>query len=398
MIVFGASSPAASGQRTSTESQRQPPTGPAQEPPKAEINHSPAVVWRFRAEPKIGLSDPLVTDGLVIVGDDLGVLRALRTKDGKEVWKHEDGKRIYDAPTCDAERIYFTTSEGVVAVSRKDGRIQWNQPIKLGAGRCLVVKGMVLAGGNDGFVYAYDADTKGDVRWQTDVFTDAPPAPPGFPGERARGGFCLARPTGMASDGGMLCQNLFDQSRVVALEVSSGKLLWSYQAGGWMYGAPAVADNHVLVGSQDKFLHCLEKKTGKFVWKFKTASRIEASPVVEGSSVFFASCDGGFYRVSLAEGKQVWRFDTDADYTGRKAIYSTPILTRDTIYFTAGEGKVYALNKETGKLRWKLRASEKSQTYSSPASDGQRLFVVTRPDWDKRGESSLVAIDLKQKN
>jgi outer membrane protein assembly factor BamB len=352
------------------------------------------VAWRLRES--VGLSGPLVMGDLVVFGNDHGLIRALRTNDGTEVWKHKHGERIYDGPVCDSEHVYFNSSRGVVALSRKDGEVQWSYAVAKGAGPCLPLesKGLVFAGGMDGLVYAFAAKT-GEVKWKANVMDDAPPDPPGFSRERARGGDILARPTGLACDGETLYQSLFDQSRVVAIAADTGKTRWSYQTGGWIYGAPGISSEQILIASQDKFLHCLEKRTGKLLWKFGTARRNESAPVVEDQSVFFGSCDGGFYRVNLSDGKRIWKFETEPDYSGGRAIYSTPILSGDIVYFTAMEGHVYALDKKTGGLKWRLLAAPTSQAEHGLASDGRRLFVVTRPDWDKRGECSLVAIALK---
>jgi outer membrane protein assembly factor BamB len=364
--------------------------------PKEKEGQTQAAVIAWRFQDSVGLSGPVVVDDLVLVGNDQGLLRAFRTKDGTQVWSHKHEERIYDAPTCDSNHVYFSSARGVVAVARKDGKMQWNIPFPQGAGVCLVLeqKGLVFAGGNDGFIYALDAQN-GAIQWKTNIVDDAPPDPPDFPSRRARSAAAGARPTGVACDGETVYQSLFDQSRVVGIDALTGKMRWSYQTGGWIYGAPAVSAEHLLVASQNKLLHCVDKKTGKLLWKFATGSRNEATPVIEQQSVFFGSCDGGLYRVNLADGKRIWKFDTEPDYTGRRPIYSMPILTHDTVYLAAMEGHVYALDKKTGRLKWKLRASEFSEIEHGPATDGRHLFVVTRPDWDKRGESSLVAITLK---
>jgi outer membrane protein assembly factor BamB len=88
----------------------------------------------------------------------------------------------------------------------------------------------------------------------------------------------------------------------------------------------------------------------------------------------------------------VWKTLTDADSTGRRFIYTHPILTKDSLYFPTGEGQVYALNRESGEVRWKLRPSKSSQLYCVPATDGVRIFVTSRPDWDNKGVAGLFAI------
>src|SRR2546428_763612 len=123
---------------------------------------------------------------------------------------------------------------------------------------------MVYVGGNDGNVYAVDAKT-GKERWKSDFIADAPPDRPEYPGDKARIQNTLARPSALASDGESLFLSVFDQSRVVAINATTGKRLWSFQTGGWTGGTVVATSKHVFVGSQDGFFYCLDKKTGKQV-------------------------------------------------------------------------------------------------------------------------------------
>ncbi len=374
---------------------------PAGSAPIPKEGTTPYVKWRVEAEPVSNeMHNPLVVRDMVVVGTDRGDLCAYRCKDGKPVWKHEHGKRIFHRPCGDGDRVYFASADGLTAVAADTGKLVWRFTIDHGDGPSLALgeKGRVFLGGSDGKLYALDAKT-GELLWSTDFVADAPPDPPGFPGGSARVGGSPARPSALSSDGETLFLSVFDQSRVVAFDAATGKKVWSYQTGGWIYGEVAATATHAFVGSQDDFFYCLDKRTGKQVWKFKTQGRIESGGVVDDTSVYFASCDGGLYGLSRSDGKLRWRFEADRDVDGRRsAIYSTPVLHRGALHFAAGEGQVYAVDAGTGKLRWKLRPSERSELYCSPASDGTSYFVTTRPRGsgrDRQGESSLFAVSLK---
>ncbi|HMF11229.1 MAG TPA: PQQ-binding-like beta-propeller repeat protein, partial [Gemmataceae bacterium] len=275
--------------------------------------------------------------------------------------------------------------------------LQWGHRIEHGGGRCALVPAhnLVVAGGNDGFAHAVDTNKTAATRWQTSLLEIVPPDPPNFPGQRARLSGSLARPTGIACDDERVYISVFDQSRIVGLDARTGKLLWSFQANGWIYGDPVTSGDYVFIGSQDKHMYCLDKRSGAKVWEFATKGRIESAAAASDGSLYFGSCDGGYYRLALADGKLLWRYDSEPDAAGHRAIYSTPVLTADSVYFAAGAGHVYALDRKTGELRWKLRAERDSQTFCSPASDGARLFVVTRPHLNKAGENSLLAISQR---
>jgi FOG: WD40-like repeat len=360
----------------------------------AQETKQPVIAWTSSASsPQTSISNPLVAGDMVVVGTGDGWVQARRCEDGRVIWNHEHGKRVYGRPNCDADRIYFVSERGVTAVSRAEGAFVWNYPITHGVERCiaLAAKNLVLAGGYDGFLHALDAKT-GALRWKASLLADAPADRPGYPGHDARMSGTLARPTGLAFDEERAYQSVFDQSRLVAVELAKGKVLWSYQADGWIFGECAVGADRIFVGSQDKSLHCLDKLTGAKRWTFATKGRIESAGTLDDDSIYVASCDGCMYRLKQADGEQLWKFDTARD-ARRKAIYSNPLLTKDTVYFAAGEGTVYALDRGTGEERWSLRPAGDSETFTSPESDGRFLFVVTRPTHDNRGLASLVAIN-----
>jgi outer membrane protein assembly factor BamB len=341
--------------------------------------------------------NPLVVNDMVIVGTDRGEVRAYRCKNGEVAWAHQHGQRVFHAPCSDGERVYFTSANGVTAIAAKDGAELWNFGRASCDGPSLVLskRELVYVGGSDGKLYALNAKT-GKQSWTSDFITDAPADPPDFPGARARVGNTQARPSSLASDGETLFLSVFDQSRLVAVHASDGKRLWSFQAGGWIYGAAVTTDKHVFIGSQDKAFYCLDKQTGKQVWSFRTQSRIESGGVVDARSVYFGSCDGNLYCLNQSDGKERWRFATDANADGRKsAIYSVPILRRGGVCFAAGEGQAYSVDCESGKLNWKFRPSDGSELFCSPATDGARIFVTSRTGLKGVGAPSLAAIGFK---
>jgi outer membrane protein assembly factor BamB len=248
-------------------------TIPAAPPPKAKSLKekeptTPFVKWAAKAEfASNAPNDPIVIKGKVIVGTDVGELRAYGCEDGKLAWVHNHGKRIYHKPSSDGERLYFSSAEGLTAVDIKDGTKVWSFDVASCDGPTLALpkQGLVYVGGNDGNLYAVDGKT-GKQRWVSDFVTDAPPDRPGFPGARGRLPKTMARPSAMASDGEALFLSIFDQSRVVAIGAGTGKRLWAFQANGWVFGEAVATAKHVYFGSQDRAFYCLNKNTGKQVW------------------------------------------------------------------------------------------------------------------------------------
>jgi outer membrane protein assembly factor BamB len=119
---------------------------------------------------------------------------------------------------------------------------------------------------------------------------------------------------------------------------------------------------------------------------------VESGPAINETAVFIPSCDGHVYCLEKPTGKLRWKFATDGVKNRISSIYSAPIVTKDTVYFAASDGNVYAIASDDGKLRWKMMPSPASELYTSPATDGVRLFVTSRRRNDKRGVEAIFAI------
>lgn len=347
----------------------------------------------------IGFSEPCVLDGVVYVGDDKGVLRAFRSSDGKKLWEYAHGERIYNAPACDGTRVYVSTPKGIEAVRCKTGQPVWKKPVA-GGGEIVIWPARdpgpgkvqtLYVGSSDGMMNAFIAAT-GSRRWRESMMFDVPDDPAGFDSNRARIGETKARPRGICTDGKIVFQGIFDQSRVVAMRGAGGDTLWSFATQGWVGAAPTVSGDQVFIGSQDRKVYCVNRESGEKIWEFATRSRVSSAPAVHKDAVFASSCDGGMYCLNRKTGEQIWKFLSEPDKTGRRFIYCDPVITDDTVYFAAGVGVVYAVNITDGSLRWKLRPLPDSQIYSRIETDGKRLFVTARPDWDSKGISALIAI------
>ena len=132
---------------------------------------------------------PVVAGGVVFVGDDNGVVRALDSVDGKLKWKSYTGGAVFFPPALWEGRVYVGSADGYVyAFEAATGRPLWKFraapahrwiPVfgKLGstwpvAGGVVVDKGTVYAAAGiahyDGtHVYALDAIT-GQVKWHNE--------------------------------------------------------------------------------------------------------------------------------------------------------------------------------------------------------------------------------------
>ncbi|RPI90283.1 MAG: hypothetical protein EHM42_01625, partial [Planctomycetaceae bacterium] len=89
---------------------------------------------------------------------------------------------------------------------------------------------------------------------------------------------------------------------VLAIDWKAAKTVWTYEAKQGdvaFHSSAAVNDRFVIVGGQDKKLHCLHRDTGKLAWIFNARRQIDSSPVIVGDRVFVGSHDGKLYGLEL---------------------------------------------------------------------------------------------------
>jgi outer membrane protein assembly factor BamB len=302
--------------------------------------------------------------------------------------------RVVAAPAMANNRLFFTSSGAVTCIDRQSGKILWSreQALSYADSSPLLVGDVVFAASSDGFVYALE-QSNGSVRWKSSFISDPLEDFPGYEFRRARRRGDLARPVSSASDGTTLFQLMMDQSRVVALDCKTGDRRWAYRARGWLLAHPVVTEKYVLLGGEDFYLRCLDRMTGKQVWEFSTGSLIGAAPAVAGNLVYCAPCNGRVICLNVDTGKPYWSHRTELAFGGTRFIYCAPLVTDDAVYVAAADGGVCALDAFSGEVKWQFYVANDSEIGSfNMATDGTRIFLVTRPNKTWRKKYALYAV------
>jgi polyvinyl alcohol dehydrogenase (cytochrome) len=280
---------------------------------------------------------------------------------GTPIWG-PSGTDIWNSPTLDLKLkvIYVgtgenhsvpttSTSDGVMALDMKTGKILWTHQLMVGDawnGACdnqdhancpapsgpdydfgssviLVAlpngKRALIAGQKSGMVFALDPDNKGALLWQARV---------------ARGGTLGGVEWGMASDG-----------KVVYVPVSD-KDEKDHAPG----APPGMRDIDYTKGGG---LFALDIATGKKVWNAPpilcapdrglcTPSQLAAATVIPGV-VFSGSEDGHMRGYSTKDGEVIWDYDTEREYdtlngkgNGGSINGPGPVVVDGVVYFNSG--------------------------------------------------------------
>jgi outer membrane protein assembly factor BamB len=138
-----------------------------------------------------------------------------------------------------------------------------------------------------------------------------------------------------ASTDGQRLYSVARSGKVIALDASSGHVVWTAGVGGLGYTTPAVADGRVLAGGFDGRLRAFRATDGDELWSTWLGGRILGAPVVIGPYVFVSTLEKRTYALRASDGHIAWRLPL-----GR---YSPGIATERTYFFSLN-GRLIAVH------------------------------------------------------
>jgi glucose dehydrogenase len=83
-------------------------------------------------------------------------------------------------------------------------------------------------------------------------------------------------------------------------------LVWRFKAAGEVKSSPAIVDGRVYFGSSDKHVYALDVQTGKQVWSAILDDMVEASPIVVENVVYIGTLAGTLYALGAGSGSSLW--------------------------------------------------------------------------------------------
>ncbi|MFN8224351.1 MAG: PQQ-binding-like beta-propeller repeat protein [Gaiellales bacterium] len=159
---------------------------------------------------------------------------------------------------------------------------------------------------------------------------------------------------------------------VVAYEAESGQTRWRYRFGP-SESSPLVVGNRVIVGDWRGDVVALELHSGRKLWSFHTGGRVKGAVAASGNRAFVGAYDGRVYALNLATGALQWSTSSQSRLGGRGRFYSTPAVAYGRVYIGSTDGKVYSFGAASGELRWSR--STGGYVYSSPAVWNRTVFA-----------------------
>lgn len=170
---------------------------------------------------------------------------------------------------------------------------------------------------------------------------------------------------------------------VMALEASSGEVVWGKLIDGPIRAAPTVADGRVYVTSISNEVFCLSAVDGTVLWKFEGVAESSSllastSPAVANGIAVIPYTSGEIIGFNVDDGRPLWgdslvttgslsSLATMNDISGR------PVIEGNQVIAISHSGRMIAVNAQTGDRLWTRNVSG-TQT---PWIAGPHVFVIT---------------------
>ena len=296
------------------------------------------------------------------------------------LWSRNTGSGTDDqylllAPIVSGQTIYIADTDlKVMALDTAKGKVLWKHKIKLGdtgfwsGGDEVHLTGgpgfgnnLVFVGSSKGDVIAMDAKT-GDEIWTSKLSSEILSAPI------------------IAEDGTVIVRTL--DGKIYALNGTNGKRLWSYDQtvpSLTLRGtsAPTIEGNIVLAGFDGGHLVALETSSGRVMWdtSITTATGrseldkmidIDSAPVVVDGIVYVVTFQGQLAALTLNTGRMLWNKDMSS--------FAGFTIDGNNLYITDSKSVIWALDRLNGSPIWKQEGLLNRQV-TGPASVGNYIVA-----------------------
>jgi outer membrane protein assembly factor BamB len=272
-------------------------------------------------------------DGLVLVATSEGEVIALDEGSGEPRWTSSVSSEVLAPPQGAGGMVVVRSVDGKISgLSASDGARRWIYERGVpsltlrGAAAPAIYKGAVFAGFASGKVAANALDS-GRVLWEASV---------GLPrgrNEIERLVDVDAQP--LVSEGVLYAAAY--QSKLVALDLASGRLLWTRDVS--TYSNLAVDESNVYLSDDQDQVVALDRRSGATVWQQdKLKHRRLTGPVVAGGYVAVVDFEGNLHVMSRDDGRLVGR----ARVAGKSGV-ATPVSDGDTLYLLERDGTLSAV-------------------------------------------------------
>lgn len=298
-----------------------------------------------------------------------------------EVWNKNTGSGTDDqylwlTPVVASQKLYIADTDlKVMALDTLDGKNLWTHTLTFGnkgffsnSDKVHLTGGpgyglnIVLAGSSKGDVIAINAET-GEELWISKVSSEILSAPQ------------------ISEDGTVLVRTL--DGKIFALDSKNGRRLWSYDqtvAPLTLRGTstPAIEGNMVICGFDSGRLIALEISSGRVLWEASITTPsgrndlekmvdIDAAPAIVEGIVYVTTFQGQIAALALNTGRILWNREMSS--------FAGFTIDATNIYVTDSKSVIWALDRLNGTPIWKQEGLLNRQV-TAPAGIGNYIVAA----------------------
>jgi outer membrane protein assembly factor BamB len=262
----------------------------AQEPHDTVIAHTIFVggsllniFWTYASGAPINTS-PAIVNGIAYIGNDGGILSAVRTATGSPDWTYAIASKaaIRSSAALDPSgQVIFGADDGNVYVLNSSGQLVTTFSLGGNLGAPAYAAGIVVIASSSGEVYSL-TDPGFATRWSVNA-----------------GAAVTTAPVFDASAGLVIVGT--SSGSVLAYSSATGAAVWAHTTGGAIDGL-AVANGQVFAGSADGYVYAYGEKSGASRWKLHGDGTAVNALDINGAGPSFGTAGGNLYDVD-AKGK-----------------------------------------------------------------------------------------------
>jgi len=250
----------------------------------------------------------------------------------------------------------------VMCLNLKNGSEVWRYPLRDATAGSIIVKDRLIMSSVDGRVSAW-VITTGELLWDL-VSESSLSAPPSYGYEKIfqptdRGGLLAISP----DDGSVLYEVDVAGPIVSAIAVSKflygadvygnafaidpkdGHVIWKRSLNGQVWGAPAVADDRVIVCHTGGKVAALDASVGTPLWEFEAREVITSAPTIAGRYVVVGTMAGKVISLDAADGQVVETRDLN------EPIAIAPVTDGDRVYVATQKGSIICFGENNAPFK-----------------------------------------------
>jgi outer membrane protein assembly factor BamB len=290
----------------------------------------------------------LISGGLVIVPTADGMIHAVHAETGEIAWVYSGGEKIWDASVNADEDKVCAGAQGrrVICLDSKTGNPLWSALLELEVqSRIAITSDRVLAptthagsGVETDFngqaaLVALDASS-GQIVWQslTENYILRRPV---VNGNVVITGGAYQLPGKAAGE---------IATRVYAFDLEDGSLLWMHESKDGLLRWVETGGDVVTFSAATEIVYALRLEDGQLLWRSSPGYWMQF-PAMQDGLIFFGSGDEIFHALDASTGREAWSHTINLSSLNQ---IGRPIIRGNALWFNSVTGEIYALDRITG--------------------------------------------------